>query len=124
MIVHQSPLRKFDIYQQSPRKQRYISMVAYFDRHGILNDYVVLDESLKVDWARVIFQTISLKLLMGSFLGLEGCQKVTVKGEGFKAVVIPTNSGYRAMIYERCSEIEETSSDARNNYTLPLVNAN
>ncbi|MBP0029784.1 hypothetical protein [Roseofilum sp. Guam] len=124
MIVHQNPLRKFDIYQQSPRKKRYISIVAYFDRHGILNDYVVLNKSLKVDWARVIFQTISLKLLMASFLGLEGCQKVTVKGEGFKAVVMPINSGYRAMLYEPCSELEEKLSNVKNDYTSNLVNYN
>jgi hypothetical protein len=122
MIIHQHPLRKFEIYQKSTRKKRYISVVAYFDRHGIINDYVVLDKTLKVDWARVIFQTISLKLLMGSFLGLEGFQQVTVKGDGFKAVVIPIHTGYRAMIYEQCSDLEEKTSDVSHEYTLPLAN--
>ncbi|MDJ1175339.1 hypothetical protein [Roseofilum capinflatum] len=124
MVLHQHPLRKFAIYQQSSRKKRYISVVAYFDRHGILNDYVVLDKSLKVDWTRVIFQTISLKLLMGSFLSLEGFTKVTIKGKGFKSVIIPTNTGYRAMIYEQSEDVDEKTTDMDSESTLPLVHAN
>lgn len=126
MVLQQHPLRQFAIYQQSRRKKRYISVVAYFDRHGILNDYVVLDQSLKVDWTRVIFQTISLKLLMGSFLSLEGFTKVTIKGKGFKAAIIPINTGYRAMIYEQSEDGEETKNPPGmdSNYTLPLVKAN
>jgi len=123
MVIHQHPLRKFEIYQNHPRKKQYVSVVAYFDRHGIINDYVVLDNTLKIDWARVIFQTISLKLLIGSFVGLEGFQRVTIKGEGFKAVVIPVHAGYRAMIYERSTNLDEDHQDLAQNSTLPLVNA-
>ncbi len=123
MVIHQNPLRQFIVYQPSGRKKHFISVVAYFDRHGILNDYVVLDKTLTVDWPRLIFQTISLKLFMGSFLNLEGFQQVTIRGDHFKSVVTRTHQGYRAVIYEQPAVGTLEAEVTWDEYILPLVNS-
>lgn len=82
----------------------YIVATATFDQQGIPREHHLFNQNSDFEWMQAAFQTISLKMLLSSGLGLEGFSRAVVRGHELSMVVTKQKSGFKAVVYSTVSE--------------------
>lgn len=82
----------------------YIVATATFDAQGIPREHHLFNQNSDFEWMQAAFQTLSLKMLLSSSLGLEGFSRAVVRGENMSMVVAKQKSGFKAVVYSTVTE--------------------
>jgi len=72
---------------------------ANFNSQGLPSKYVMYDENISFIWAQMALQSLSLKLLLESSLGLHGFDRAIARSEGLEVAIEKSSSGYKAMVF-------------------------
>jgi hypothetical protein len=74
--------------------------IAIFDANGLPRDYFVTEENPGTGWVQIVFQSLGLKSLLSSSLGLEGFQHITIRLESTTAIVVRRRQDYMALQFK------------------------
>ena len=85
----------------------YIVATATFDGQGIPREQQLFNQNSDGEWMQGAFQTLSLKMLLSSSLGLEGFSRAVVRGDELSMVVTKQASGYKAIVYSTVPQKSE-----------------
>ncbi|MGK7904907.1 MAG: hypothetical protein AB4352_26575 [Hormoscilla sp.] len=96
-MINTSKATRYDDRHQ--RNTSYIVATATFDGQGIPREHHIFNQNSDIEWMQAAFQTISLKMLLSSGLGLEGFSRAVVRGHELSMVVTKQKSGYKAVVY-------------------------
>lgn len=104
-MINTSKATRFDYQHQG--KTSYIVATATFDGQGIPREQHLFNQNSDGEWMQAAFQTLSLKMLLSSSLGLEGFSRAVVRGQELCIVVAKQKSGYKAVVYSTVPEKSE-----------------
>ena len=79
--------------------QKDVVATANFDLQGLPREYVMYDENMSFSWAQTAMQSLSLKLLLESTLGLQDFDGAIARSQGLEVAIENQASGYKAMVF-------------------------
>ena len=79
--------------------QKDVVAAANFDPQGLPSKYVIYDENVSFTWAQTALQSVSLKLLLESALGLHSFDRAIARSAGLEVAIEKSEDGYKAMVF-------------------------